>query len=91
MLYRLKEKEKKPGCRWQHNVLAHDELSERIISPPPQSEKGGGRRSAALNPRKVGGRQIKEEKHTEERGEKSRKCPLRPGGSIQSTDVGTLL
>lgn len=64
----------KLGCRRQHNALAHDELSERIISTTPVSE-GGGRRSAALNRgERVGGRQRKGEKHIQERGKQ--KCPL---------------
>lgn len=79
----------KLGCRRQHNALAHDELSERIISATPVSE-GGGRRSAALNRgERVGGRQRKGEKHIEERG-KEKKVSITPGGFFQSTDVGTL-
>lgn len=79
----------KLGCRRQHNALAHDELSERIISATPVSE-GGGRRSAALNQgERVGGRQRQGEKHIEERG-KEKKVSITPGGFFQSTDVGTL-
>lgn len=78
----------KLGCRRQHNALAHDELSERIISATPVS-RGGGRRSAALNRERVGGRQRKGEKHREER-RKEKKVSITPGGFFQSTDVGTL-
>lgn len=79
----------KLGCSRQHNALAHDELSERIISATPVSE-GGGRRSAALNRgERVGGRQRKGEKHIEESG-KEKKVSITPGGFLQSTDVGTL-
>ncbi len=69
----------KLGCCRQHNALAHDELSERIISATPVSG-GGGRRSAALNwGERVGGRQRKGEKHIEERG-KEKKVSITPGG-----------
>lgn len=56
-----------PGCRKQHNALAHDELSERIISATTVS-KGGGRRSAALNRgERVGGRGRRKKKKKENR------------------------
>lgn len=63
----------------------HDELSGRIISATPVTE-GGGRHSAALNQgERVGGETEKRthrerervtHTHTEERGERERKCPF---------------
>lgn len=65
-----------PGCRRLHNALAHDELSERIISATTVS-KGGGRHSAALNRgERVGGRGRKSTESHRWTTEKRRKCPL---------------
>lgn len=59
----------KLGCRRQHNVLVHDELSERIISATPVSERGGCRSAALNRGERVGGRQRKGEK---QRGKRER-------------------
>lgn len=80
---------RKPGCRRQHNALAHDELSERIISATPVSVRGWAP-LCCTKPRRRSGREAEKGRGTQRGNREREESVITPGGFFQSTDVGTL-
>lgn len=80
---------RKLGCRRQHNALAHDELSERIISATPVSVRGWAP-LCCTKPRRRSGREAEKGRETQRGNREREESVITPGGFFQSTDVGTL-